>query len=768
MLAPIAVPSGGLAQDVAQLNRDLVEIEGDTDRLLSRPVPTGTLRSDTFVEERLADGELYLRLKDYLRAAILFTDIVDHYPTHRAYPEALFLLGESLFLAGDSLGARRRYAQIIDRAGSATFEPFVERSLSRLIQIAIETRDFRGVDAYFVRLEALPSESLAVSTAYFRAKLLYNRAVPVNQVMNAPSEQPIRGIDPPRLEAARRGFLSIPDGTDYSLRARYFVGTIHILRAEYEDAIAALRKASDATPLNEAEAETLELTYLALGRVYYEIGQLEQAADAYSAVSQGSQRFDTALYELAWTYIAMGDAVQAERTLEVLSVAAPESPLNAEGKVLRGELLARSARYNEAEIVFEQVRAQFGPITAELDRTRVAHPDLPAYFQSLVRENLDGFDMNDFLPASARPWVRVEGEYERALEMVADLSEAKQLVRETDELAARITAALDAPNGLAVFSDLRRQRERTTALRNRLAQLRGAYLDEEARALGSRAGSARVTQVRARRKTLQGEVAEMPTQTEDFVERDFERLAQYRTLEGELQALRVEILGLEARIVASKTGMEAVDPNKVDRGALDAEIAAQEAEIAEYEAKLTGIRRGLEVGRLSIGVGDSRYRGDAEERSEFIDLVKREREAMGSAGSTFDAAYARIAAAESRLDQRDAEIEGAVRARVARMMRAVDEESRNLARYRTALQSLEGETEQVVGAIAYLNFERIRRRFYELVLRADVGRIDVAWAKREDHRLRIDALTRDRARQIQALDDEFRDVMDQVDSLEGR
>ena len=96
------------------------------------------------------------------------------------------------------------------------------------------------------------------------------------------------------------------------------------------------------------------------------------------------------------------------------------------------------------------------------------------------------------------------------------------------------------------------------------------------------------------------------------------------------------------------------------------------------------------------------------------------------------------------------------------MMAVVDEETQNLSRYRSALASLEGETEEVVGAIAYLNFERIRRRFYDLVMRADVGRIDVAWAKREDHRLRIDALTRERAREIQALDDEFRDVMDQA------
>jgi hypothetical protein len=120
-----------------------------------------------------------------------------------------------------------------------------------------------------------------------------------------------------------------------------------------------------------------------------------------------------------------------------------------------------------------------------------------------------------------------------------------------------------------------------------------------------------------------------------------------------------------------------------------------------------------------------------------------------------------VAAVERQLDRRDAEVAAVVRRRVAGMLAVVDEETANLARYRVALRSLEGETEDVVGAIAYINFNRVYDRFYELVLRADLGKIDVSWAKREDHRLRIDALTRERARELQALDDEFRDVMDE-------
>lgn len=751
--------SEGLAQNLAAANRNLFDLEADAQRLMADPVRPLDRKSETFVEERLTDGELYLRLEDYLRAAILLTDIVDHYPTHRAYPEALFLLGESLFFADDYLGARRRYAQVIDRGAEPAFSPYLQRSLSRLIQIAIHTRDFREVDSYFSRLDAIPSSTLSVTTAYFRAKYLYNRAVPVDDVLNTPASSAIRGVDQGRLEQARKGFLAIPSGTEFSLRAKYFVGTIHTLRGEYLDAIAAFRGILGHEPANEQEQGIVELTYLGLGRLYYETEELEQAVEAYRAVGQTSARFDQALFELAWTYIRLGDAIQAERALEVLSVAAPDSPLNADGKVLRGDLLARNGRYDEAEGVFDEVRATFGPIRDDLSAKRSKYPDLHAYFQTVVRENLDDFDIDDFLPESARRWIELEGDYERALEVLADLSEAKQLVHETNELAERITAALSAPNRLSVFSDLRRQRERTTGLRNRAARARVTLIEAESQARGDRPGQ--VAPVRSRRREVQSEVMKMPVDTEDFVDRDMERLAEFRAAERDLQGLRIEILGLEARIVASRTGLPSIDPQKADPKALAAQLAEHEAEIKEYEDQLIWIRRRLEVGRLHVGVGDKRYQADDVERNDFIDLVGRERQLAGSGGPQFDEAFSRVAAIERRLDQRDAELAAVLKRRVSQVLSAVDEETANLRRYRAALGSLEGETEDVVGAITYLNFNRVHDRFYDLVLRADVGKIDVSWARREDHRVRIDTLTRERARELQALDDEFSDVMDQ-------
>jgi hypothetical protein len=88
-------------------------------------------------------------------------------------------------------------------------------------------------------------------------------------------------------------------------------------------------------------------------------------------------------------------------------------------------------------------------------------------------------------------------------------------------------------------------------------------------------------------------------------------------------------------------------------------------------------------------------------------------------------------------------------------------ETRNVEGYRGQLATLETEAEDVVGGVTFANFSLVRARFYDLVLRADVGTIDVSWAEREEHRTRVEMLTRSRAFEIQALDDEFQEIMDE-------
>jgi len=768
LLVTIVWSSAGHAQDLEALSRELTDIEGELETVKRSPLRAQSVRSPTYVEERLTDGELFYRLQDYLRASIIFTDIVDNYPSHPAAADALFLLGDSLYQAGDYLGARSRFRQVLDRAGDPTMRPYVQRALGRLIEIAIHIRDFSGVEQYFQQLSRLPPTEVEATTAYFRAKYLYSRAVPQEDVLReagtgtleeqqqqgfAPSAQ----VDLASLEQARTAFEAVPAGSPYYLQARYFIGVIHTIRNEYPQGIEAFRRVLRGEATTPEQRLVLHLTHLALGRLHYETDQLDQAIEAYQAVPRTSPFFDTALYEIAWVYIRLGDSTRAERALEVLSVAAPDSHYIPDGKVLRGNLLLRNGRFDDANDVFREVRSQFGPVLRDLDEMRESHPDLQAYFRQLVRENMEAFDVSNFIPERARSWVNLEGDFERAVGALRDLAQARQLIRETDDLVVRLNAALGSPNRVSVFTDLRLQRETTTALRNRAADVRRQLVRWEERNV--RGGGGELEEVREQRRRIERQLGGMPRSEDDFIMRDDELLGRYRALERQLSAMQVELLGIDARIVALRRFMETAEGLENPESIIT-EIDQQEQAVVAYREQIDQLERLIEVGRIQVGVGDTRYQRDTRLRDEYRALVERERELTGAAGSEAEPVFRKLASIEAAIDQHDARIDAVVEERVSEMRRVIDEEEGKLAGYREGIASLEGEAEEVIGAVTASTFEDVRGRFYDLVLRADVGRIDVSWARREEHRMRVDMLSRERSRELQALDDEFRDIMD--------
>ncbi|MCC7537419.1 MAG: tetratricopeptide repeat protein [Deltaproteobacteria bacterium] len=761
VLAAASFPDGVLAQDLEQLDTQLTRVERDADTLI-REFRSGRrqFQSRTHVEERLTDGELFYRLRDYLRASIIFTDIVENYPNHQAYPDALFLLGDSRFLDGDYYGARSRFRQLLDQSDRPGFRPFVQRALGRLIEVAIHTRDFDGVEGYFERLNRIPPQEIEAATNYVRAKYLFSLAAP-------PVEQREAGqgaIDPAGLERALQAFSAVGQRSPYYPQARYFIGVIYTLQERYPQAIEAFRRVSSAPAETTEQREVLDLTWLALGRLYYETDQSERAIESYQRVSRRSRYFDTALYEIAWVFIRMGDSTRAERALEVLSIANPDSLHIPDAKILRGNLLLRNGQFDAATRVFREVIREFGPVRVTLDRVIAEHDDPRAYFRELIRTNLDVFDATSFLPPLALQWARQQGQMATALGVLEDLAEVRTMLRETETLIERLRGAVSAPVPANVFPDLRQPRERATVLRNRLSRLRMRL----AASSDDGGGSPQLRQVRARRREIEQLLGRLPASDEDFVVRSDRALARFRQMGQELSQMEVEVLGLEARIVAMERYLQDIERRPAAAGrrpdpsgiqAVRTELANHRNAVNAYRERIRELRLMIERGRLQVGVGDATFRRDIRLRDEYRDLVRRERELGG--GGPGDQLLRRADAVETRLGEFETRIDEVATQRAAQVRRDLAVEEQRMAGYREQLTQLETEAEEVVGQISVRDFQAVRQRFYDLVLRADVGVVDVAWARREEHRLRVETLTSERGREIQALDDEFREVMDE-------
>jgi len=725
------------AQGAAPAEQKLREIETAAQELQGAPLRGREPRTATFVEERFQDGKLFYQMRDYVRASIVLSDVVDNHPQHPVAPEALFWLGESLYAVGEPLGARARFRALIARANEPAYSPFVAGALGRLIEISINTRDFDGVDSYFEKLRGLPAGPVQAAAAYFRAKYLYNLAVPTEDVTRGGTELKTATVDTQKLETARVAFEGVAESSPFYGQAQYFVGTIYTLQRQFPQAIEAFRRALRAPNESPEQEQVVQLSQLALGRLLYETQQLALAVEAYEAVPSDSEWYDSALYEIAWVYLRMGDATKAESALETLATEEPESLHLADANILRGNLLIRNGRRPEATAVFEESVETYGPVRQKLDQIIAEHADAPAYFRQLVRENIQVFDASTMLPSEAVGFASDDVDLQRALGQMNNLSQTRSILDDTVRLARRLDGAIHAPNAANVFPDLKRERERIVATRNRAVLVIMALIGLEEKRTPGNLGD--LGTIRAERHGMEPSLAQLPVDRAGFRNKDKELLDRFA-------GLATALYKLEAAIRSEDLGLDANDRFEFSR------------EIDELQLE-------VEAQRMQVGVGDPRYVLDDRLRQRYKATVERERAMLVSMGvqpdASTDSMFRRVASVEASLAARDAEVDRVLAERVSGMNSALAVEAANLATYQQELAALETEAEQVVGSVAYTSFLAVRGRVYDLVLRADLGIVDVSWAEREEHRKRVESLTRQRAYEIRALDEEFQEIMDE-------
>ena len=303
----LGLPLTVSAQSTAALGKEVSDVESLTGRTLQMPLQARAPKPANHVERRLVDGELHFRLRDYERASLFLTDVVENYPNHPIHPDALYLLAESLYRSQEYGSARRRFRQLVDQSGQTGYGQYLDRALGRLLNIALKTRDFEDIDTYFQRLSRMPGTALNGAAAYYRGKYLYLKAQPEED--KAASEKaseaasanfnrvaavqvaPSFTYDKAGMEQATASFEAVPEGSPYAARARYFAGVIAALKAEYPRAIQLFSRAAAAASSrrDRTHRQVKDLSNLALGRLYYETGQVDRAIKAYQSIPRSSR-----------------------------------------------------------------------------------------------------------------------------------------------------------------------------------------------------------------------------------------------------------------------------------------------------------------------------------------------------------------------------------------------------------------------------------------------------------------------------------------------
>ena len=119
----------------------------------------------------------------------------------------------------------------------------------------------------------------------------------------------------------------------------------------------------------------------------------------------------------------------------------------------------------------------------------------------------------------------------------------------------------------------------------------------------------------------------------------------------------------------------------------------------------------------------------------------------------------RARAAQSDIDSFNAKIDTLIDQKLGDVKTTIADEKVHLAQYTQALANNPGQTTDVGAGVTAQSFRNIAERFYQIVVRADVGIIDVAWALKQSKTDENARLVREKKRELKLLDDEFKEVL---------
>ncbi|MEZ4437834.1 MAG: tetratricopeptide repeat protein [Polyangiaceae bacterium] len=723
-------------------------------------------RTARTAEKQIADAVLLMGVKDYDRAADVLNQVVERYKDHpTAFADGLNLLGETYFESKQYLSARRVFDRILDDQDKR-FAPYRERAAIRLVDVALRLKEFDTLDDLFARIGAVQGAQSGLSYAKAKGLIAQNR-----------------------LGAAATALSGVAADSAFNHQAKYLAGVIAVKEAAvpaapegeapkpvpagtYAKAVDAFRAVTKLEPDTEEHRHVIDMAWLAIGRLLYESSQFSEAVEAYNRIDRSSPEFGTMLYELAWVYVRLGDVVRAQRALEVLSVADPNSQDVADASLLRGDLMLRAGQFEKARKVYESVRGTYEDMRGRLDDFLGQSDDPGVYFDTLSQDQLELFEAGRALPPLVLRWAREGEDGERAFAIIDDIGICRRLIKESNEMIERLNAVLASPNRIRALPELKVGAERALSILNALAMARlslGGGLDDVEENVSGQLG-----QVRAQRQALERRLALVPVTAADFEGREQDAQRQWNKASQGLHQLELEVDTLQATV----NGLERMLKDGPEVGVVrsPAQIQQFEASLLEqrrllkyYRDQISQLRRGVEAGKVQVGFGDQRFVEDAQVRAQYRQLLAQEvaMSAQGQGGNALAAYARRVQPILTQADQTEAVVEASlakidreVQEKTTELRSIVQSETANIVEYSLQLEELDKEARVVVGEVARRNFGRVRERLRNIVLRADVGITEEAWELREEQYTRVRRLKIERARGEQRLQEELEEVLD--------
>ena len=704
---------------------------------------------------RLVDAEVAFAMGDYDNAALMLFDLAN-----RPGPEqerALYYLAESLFQKGEKGASRAYYVQVVGKRNSAG--KFYEPSLLRLIEIAIAQNDPTDVDTTLATL----SGSSNPEVPYVRGKWLFSQG---------------------KFDEALSAFAAVPAGSSHDFQAKYYTGAVLVAKKELGQATNVYTDLIARKPVSMNDRRVIELSQMALGRLYYEQDQPAKSIDSYLLVDRKSDLFPDALYEVAWVYVKGKQYDKALRALELLHLSEPNSPKGATVRILEGNLRIRKAQkirlnqimgsldaakegepsveYDKARVVFQETHDLYMPSYQAISQMVDSATDPGQYLAQIAGRSGNVFMASAPLPEAAAQYLREEPEVQRAVAVEQDLGEIQSNLKQAEATVARLEGVLAANDKTAVYPALQARRSRIGEIQDDLIKVRNELAEQQARLVGEAAET-------AQRRALAAQYAASPSPEKAWSNKVDEEHRQYDAIAdvaGEMSSTlgSTQAMAVAIRKYTSDMAVAGTPSPHAGQAAETLDAVAKEAHA--IEAELEALKREITLGRDLAGVGDPTVLQARQLRAQVKAAQDAEHRSLSNAARSngkaqkLSALGDRAARLSELLAQTEGQIDNLVVQGIDQAKQVIAQERANIVQYKAELDELQRESTSLGGTVLGASFKNVKARFYDIVIRTDVGLVDVGWAQKEDADDDFKRLNLARQRDLKQLRDEFKGVLD--------
>jgi hypothetical protein len=735
LLAPAlaSADSDPISQKLTSFETEAHEIGTD--------LPDPSKISATAGQRRLLDAELAYSMGNNDKAALILLDIVGKQQVSDQ-EAAVYYLAEALYEKGDQGAARSYFEQIVQ--GGNTSGKYYQVALERLVEIAIKNKD---VDAstYVSTLAGISPSVRSPAVPYVLGKYAYSQE---------------------KYDDALALFGQVPKGSDYELQALYFTGTTYVAKKDVGKATDVFADLVSRTPHSAVDRRVIELSQLALGRLYYEREEPSKSIDSYLLVDRHSDLFPDALYEVGWVYVKNKQYDKALRALELLELSDPASTKTATVRILEGNLRIRKAQmireaqiagtisteeasdpateYVKATKIFTETHDQYMPSYLALSQMVDGHLDPSSFVAQIAGRQQPVFSTAPAIPDAAAQWLRDQPEVQRFVGIETDLADIQSNIQQATDIIQRLDAVIAAKDHSFLYPELASRRRRIASIQNELAVIRNEIHD--------RAGVSSPD-----RKALASQFDALGNTDKAFGDRVADAHNGYGAIDKTTVEIDSAIGSAQAMAVALRMYATTAQPPMADDQKKNLETSIDEAakEAQAIEDELADTEREIQLGRDLTAMPDEALTQAHDLRKQLTAAQDAEARSLGSN----EEAQRAMRLADS-LDQTDAQIAAMVEQALVQARSQLEQETKSLADYKTEEAGYETEARDVGATALGASFKDVKAKFYDVIVRTDVGNVDVLWSEKEDNDDDLKRLNLARSRDLKQLRDEFKDILE--------